>query len=89
MRRQHAAALPDREAMSLLLPVPELPFMPSDGADPIAPGPGADGGAGGGTAEGATNRFTPDNQAQAVNELSSGAVQGSSSTQSAPITQRS
>ena len=94
VRRQHAAALPEREAMSLVLPsTAGLPIVPTDGGDPITPGPSLDGGAdgaptGGGAGEG-TTVYAPENEARALNHLSPGSVQGSSSTQSAPISQSS
>ena len=93
VRGQHAAALPDREALSTLTPdpvigYPTLPFepipyepvadqpLPADGTDTPSDGAG-------------TNQSVdaPANEATAENVNSSGATQGSSSTQSAPITQ--
>jgi hypothetical protein len=93
VRRQHGAALPGREAMSMIVPSTELPLVPADGGDPIAAGPALDGGASRGPASGAapegTSTYAPENQARAVNHLSPGAVQGSTSTQNAPINQSS
>jgi hypothetical protein len=83
VRGQHAAALPTREAMTMVMPdpvvcYPALPF------EPIADGPApADGGGTDSTV------YAPANEAKSENLGSAGSTQGSTSTQSAPITQGS
>ena len=88
VRGQHGQALPDREALSLMTPdptvcYPALPFepiadqpLPAEGADTPSDGAGTD-----------STVYAPANEAKAENLNSSGATQGSSSSQSAPITQ--
>jgi hypothetical protein len=86
VRGQHAAALPAREAMTMVMPdpvvcYPALPFEPI-AAEPMP----ADGGGGDGAGTDSTV-YAPANESKAENLNSPGSTQGSSSTQSAPVTQ--
>lgn len=95
LRAQDGHALPERHAMSLLSGLPTLGDgglmgAPTDGSVmPVdqAPAPADD------TATTTDGRdiatYSPVNRADATNQLSNGATQGTTSSQTAPITQTS
>jgi hypothetical protein len=76
--------------MSLVLPSGQVLPFPADATDPgtgSTPDGGADGAPSPGTAGDNTTVFAPENKATALNQLSAGAIQGSTSVQNAPIKQ--
>ena len=86
VRRQHAAELPEREAMSLV--VPSTSGLPLVQADPTASDPTLNAGAAGATEGGVSaDVYAPQNKAATLNLFSPGSAESSSSTQNAPSTQ--